>query len=671
MDSKIEKSDERQKQDGSSHDNFVREFSDRKILNELLYPEPEPDTSIQGQLAAHGTDFLKTTLLFMPMSGKLGKAATVATGFVYGISEMDSSEGVTIDNLGRGAMGMTKGLGTRCALGKIGQAEKFNFAARGLAMSVTARAIDVGCSPSTYWDNGKFSPAKAADRMQNVLLDGKALGTDLLIIGLAHVPPSFASRLSGKSFADPLIKNMQMGATFGLASGTLTELDRQQLSGKFDAQKLAWSALSRSGLDALAAAPGGLYGRRLAAAGSGLPGTEGSTAPKRGERSLASAGGNPLEPRTAMPEQPAANLRLPATPQTITFGRSLENLPLARGAREFIVTGGDFRPVVDQRRGAAQLTVQEIDGKTGRAIGDTQPMLLGHLDANTRWVLPSISPETRIASCNPQMLTDGLRPQHIFPSASGDVFLGAGRGNRITLATSISLLPSEAPIKLALGGEQPGPWRTVTQMLEDPLVLRDIAEQQTRRRSHRNFEPARIQRWAQELSGQKDLVPECALYEGQPYGYFLGGEQLTIPLQPLEPGHRYGPVLKLSTLDFRKSWGFREFPMGFKDIEVLDGPYRMVMRDGEFNHWYLQPRAESFGYHQMDVVSDFGAAMRAKGRYTFWDQKVEQFGFELDKNGEIKTDSKGREKIVVLDYNSISRNGSCILNPNEPRQGKR
>ncbi len=662
MDSNFVPSFEPPKSDTSARDNLLRDFNQR--MDTIGASQPDDSETVPGHKATPATDFLKSALLFMPMAGRLGKAATVATGLVYGLNEMDSSEGASLENLGRGAMGVTKGLGTRYAIGKIGSLQSLNFAARGVTMGLAARTIDVGCSPGTYTDSsGKFSLSTASDRMQSVLLDKKALGMDLMVIGLAHLPPSFTNRLGG---ADPLIKNMQMGASFGLATGTLSELDRQQQSGEsFDGQKLAWSALSRGGLDALAAAPGGLYGRRLAAA-SAMHGTEASRPPA--ERPAVLSIKNGLETQPAVHDGPTgAKLVPPIDVRTLSVSRSLEPGSQTEGVKQYVVTAGDFSKVLDHRRGSALLTVQEVEA-SGKPVGNKQSLLLGHLDAKTRLPVASIGPETRIASCNPQMLTDGLRPQHLFPGANGDIFLGVGKGNRITLATSVSLLPTEAPLKLALGGEGPH-WRSVAEMLKDPIVLNDIAAKTIR--FGLPFQPERIARWAWEISDQPDLVPKGGVSNGKPYGYVAGGEQLTIQLQPLVPGETVGPMLKFSTLDFRKSWGFRKFPLGFKDAEVLDGPYRMTMPGGEYNHWYLQPKAVPLSSRDTELVHEFASEVRAAGRHNFWDYKIEQFGRLLGPNGEFVMGPNKEPQVVLLDYNSIVRKGVPWLGANERRMDRR
>lgn len=666
VDSTISQSVEPQKPDHSAHDKLLREFN--YPVDTTDAPDAGNSETVAGQIAAHGPEFVKTALLFMPMTGKLGKAATVATGLVYGLSEIDSREGPSLENLGRGAMGLAKGLGTRYAMAKIGAAESFNFAARGVTMGLAARAIDAGFSPGNYFDHaGKFSLSTAADRMEHVLLDNKALGMDYMVLGLAHIPPSFANRLSGASFADPLVKNMQMGACFGLASGTMTELDRQQKSREsFDGLKLAWSALSKGGLDALAAAPGGLYGRRLANT-SAMRQTEASATQPTTERPPLSAIKNPLETRSALHDSPTGDLRPQINLRSLSIGRSLEPASLAGEVKQFVVTGGDFRQVVDQRRGSALLTVQEVEASTGRPVGNSQSLLLGHLDANTRLPIASLSPETRIASCNPQMLSDGLRAQHLFPGATGDVFLGVGKGNRITLATSVSLLPTEAPLKLALGE---GPrWKSVAEMLKDPLVLADI--QAKTLANELPFQPARLKRWAWEISDQPDLIPTGGVSQGKPYGYIVGGEQLSIQLQPLRSGHVHGPVLKFSTLDFKKGWGYREFPLGFKDAEVLDGPYRMTMPGGEYNHWYLQPKAIPLSSRDTELVHEFKSDVKAEGRYNFWDDKIAQFGRLLAPNGKVVIGPNNEPQVVLLDYNSIVKKGVPWLGPNERRLDRR
>jgi hypothetical protein len=582
-------------------------------------PDSAVGFGLDADLSKQAVELAKTALLFMPLSGRLGKAATVATVLVYGASELDSNQGATLENVTRGTMGAAKGLGTRYLIGKLGANQSLDAAARGVVMGMGARALDVGLGHDTYFDkDGNFSLASAGQRIYDTTLNKKAIGTDFLLFGLVHMPQGVSKAFGRSAAIDPLIANMKMGGGFGLAVGGLTELDRQQQSGQpIDATKIAMSAFTRGGLDAIAAAPGGLYARSLARS-----------------QSIAR-----------------------------TFEPSLSPTP---GVKQFVVTSGDLRTVIGTERGASLLQVQELHPSTGKPFGANQSLVLGHLDSNTKLPASLLASEARIASCNPQLLPDAIRARHLFPQSTGDVFLGVQPGNRISLATSMSLLPADAPVKVTLGGPK---WRTVSEMLNDPVVFNDILSQSAR--TNGVFQPDRLRRWSREISGQTDLVPECAMYDGKPYGYFVGGEQITIPLEPLTSGSSVGPVLKLSTLDFRKSWGFREFPMGVKDAKVLDGPYRMTMPNGEYNHWYLQERADSLSYHHSELVEVFGQRVKADGRYLFWDYKVGQFGFRLDKHGGIATDRHGDPRLLLLDYNAVIRENGTILEPNQPRPEKR
>src|SRR5262249_54969332 len=208
----------------------------------------------QDEIGTYGTGFVKTAALFL--RGKLGLATTFG---LYALDQMKPSDPWQ-NQLEDAGWGSTKGLALRGTLNLLGKAEA-GIAAKGVAMGVSSRLLELGLNRETYVD------ARTGERdwltgLRNVTLaatNKEALASDIVTLAVAHGAFTTTNRLTGNALAkSPFMSNVLTGSTFGLSSGMTGEIMRQKGAGEqIDIERILKRGAMQGLLDGLAAAPGG------------------------------------------------------------------------------------------------------------------------------------------------------------------------------------------------------------------------------------------------------------------------------------------------------------------------------------------------------------------------------------------------------------------------------
>lgn len=225
------------------------------------------NSTVGKEISRYAPTFLQTAALFTPGRGAL--AASIALGASNEMRVGDSME-MQIAELG---MGAAKGAATKAIFNKVGNANimgggLWSVPARGVILGASTRAIDIGLTPQTWLSNvGGFDPVMGATRtLQGSIGNPTAIALDAAIFSVAHGATFGANKLaSGAIDRSPALRNIVMGSTFGVTSGSTQELVRQQQQGG----PLNWGEIAKRGLiegvvDGVASAPGAVMGDRAA-----------------------------------------------------------------------------------------------------------------------------------------------------------------------------------------------------------------------------------------------------------------------------------------------------------------------------------------------------------------------------------------------------------------------
>ncbi len=167
-------------------------------------------------------------------------------------------------------MGAAKGAATKAIFNKVGNSNimssgLWSVPAKGVALGISSRAIDVGLTPQNWLNQqGNFDATQGIGRTLSTALDPKSLALDVAIFGVAHGATSGINRLSG-GFLDrsQALRNIAMGTTFGVTGGATGEFMAQsQRGGPYDWSEIVKRGAFQGVVDGLASAPGAYYGAR-------------------------------------------------------------------------------------------------------------------------------------------------------------------------------------------------------------------------------------------------------------------------------------------------------------------------------------------------------------------------------------------------------------------------
>lgn len=249
--------------------------SNRTALEVLVEKPLSPVLSAFGaseetktEVAHYAAAGVKTAGLFLRRGPGLGVSA-----LAYGFDQMHEGDsvGTQLVDFGWGAV---KGMGLNYAMGKIASVESIRgvgvpIAARGVAMGLSARAIDTTATRRTYLDaNGNWDFALGGQRISENLLNKEALMFDFVAGGVSHGLIKGANVATRGFVAErPFIQTALTGTTFGTMAGGYEEIRKQQAAGQpIDWTQVVKRAAIQGGVDTLAALPGGIQGDAAARA---------------------------------------------------------------------------------------------------------------------------------------------------------------------------------------------------------------------------------------------------------------------------------------------------------------------------------------------------------------------------------------------------------------------
>ena len=221
----------------------------------LAWTRDKGAVETRREVSHYAAGMVKTAALFMP--GRYGVIATA------GANMLDQAKaGDTLQNqLTDAGLGAAKGLALR---GAFAASNKFNFSpvAKGLTLGISNRALELGMDRNTYLDpkTGEYSMQTGLSKTLSGTFNNRALATDVIIFAGAH---KLQSSLFGDLSKSPFLATLVNGGTFGMTSGAIGEINRQNALGEVDHLKVVKMALLQGTLDTLAAAPGGYMNRSL------------------------------------------------------------------------------------------------------------------------------------------------------------------------------------------------------------------------------------------------------------------------------------------------------------------------------------------------------------------------------------------------------------------------
>ncbi|MBX9877543.1 MAG: CCA tRNA nucleotidyltransferase [Candidatus Obscuribacterales bacterium] len=222
-----------------------------KSLHEAL-PESKAQPDWVSELMPIGTEMANTAGLFM--RGKTGIAVTAITfafGEVYNSCkdkkpEDWNAQAMTIDAL----KGTVKGGLMKGSLAVLPHL-KLNVAGQGVALGIANRFVDstVGGSPKAL----------------ATTFDPLAITSDVAVFVAGHGMFKGLQKVSRILSERPLVATALTGGTFGMASGSASEILRQkQENESLDVGKVLGSGLKHAVMDGVAAIPGGIQADELA-----------------------------------------------------------------------------------------------------------------------------------------------------------------------------------------------------------------------------------------------------------------------------------------------------------------------------------------------------------------------------------------------------------------------
>jgi hypothetical protein len=201
----------------------------------------------------------KTGAIFF--GGKVGVAATIA---LYGLDQIkvgDSFAEAAVD----ATLGVAKGTALR-GVYAVAAARDFGIAGQTLTLGLGSRALDTGLNRQTWTDSKtkSFSMEQGRATMLQTALDRPALLADLGSFAVGGALSGAVNKFAENSLrSSPLWRTTLTGGAFGLATGSTSEIRREQDSGeKFDITKILSAGGKQAIFSAIAVAPAGMQAGR-------------------------------------------------------------------------------------------------------------------------------------------------------------------------------------------------------------------------------------------------------------------------------------------------------------------------------------------------------------------------------------------------------------------------
>lgn len=216
----------------------------------------------QASVSKWGGVIAKTAPLLMD-----GKVGFVGAAISSALGEAKPSDSLSVQ-MADFALGAGKGLLTKTAFSESARIPVNgvgSLALRATALGVTSRAIETGLSRSNYLDptSSEYSFSTGMGNLAKQTFHPYAIATDLASLGLAATVLGAANQASGGMvMRDVFASRIASGASFGFASGSLGEAQRQLMSGQdIDFGKILLDGGKQAVASGIAAIPGGIQGR--------------------------------------------------------------------------------------------------------------------------------------------------------------------------------------------------------------------------------------------------------------------------------------------------------------------------------------------------------------------------------------------------------------------------
>lgn len=344
---------------------------------------------IQDEISHYAGGLLKAVPIFM--RGRLGVGGAVAA---YALDQMRPADDFQ-RQLADAALGGVKG-GLLKTTFDVLSARSVGIAAKGVALGGSSRLLELGLSRQTYdAGNGNIHLLTGLTNTVKGTFDRKALASDVVVFGLAHGLLGKANSLSGGVVAKkPFWNTVLTGTTFGLSSGSVHEIMRQQAAGEeFDLGKVVKRSLIQGAVDTVAAVPGGAQARAAAVRRTGEAGAPGDHGAGR------------------------VDLLAKARP----------------AAREFVVLEG--QDVVSAlgagKETSGWLRVREVldTGKPGRELGAVKTLFVQHRSPGEAVNQRAAEMADLLAFCHPETAWRLPRSKHVLSQAQGPLWLTPDASN--------------------------------------------------------------------------------------------------------------------------------------------------------------------------------------------------------------------------------------------------
>lgn len=236
-----------------------------KSSQERVQAAVEKDRSQMGwqeNINKWGGVVAKTAPLMM--DGKIGFVGAAITSALDEAKPSDSLSNQFTDlALGAGKGLLTKSLfsaSSNFAISGVG-----DLALRATILGAGSRAIDTGLSRSNYFDasTSEYSLSTGLSNLAMKTFHPYAIATDLASMGLAATALSAANQATGGFLLrDAIASRIASGASFGFASGSLGEAQRQIVSGQnIDFAKILLNGGENAIASGIAAFPGGIQSK--------------------------------------------------------------------------------------------------------------------------------------------------------------------------------------------------------------------------------------------------------------------------------------------------------------------------------------------------------------------------------------------------------------------------
>ncbi|HEY9677534.1 MAG TPA: hypothetical protein V6C76_05970 [Drouetiella sp.] len=552
---------------------------------------------LDQQINTYGSGMIKTAGMFLP--GRAGWAIAATTGVLDGAKPGEALSDQLVD----GGLGLTKGVALKGMFNKVGGAD-MGIAAKALGLGVGSRIIDSSLTRETYQTADGYSASTGLSRIAEQSFNKRALASDLITFGLAHGAVSGIDRITGGALkSSPLMSTLATGGIFGVSSGSVQEINRQQQAGeKFDLSQVVTSATLTGITDMVASAPG-------AAMTHYKPAEIKSPEPTPSK---------PVSDAVATSAKAGAESDSQFVP--IKFERMSIISQKIEGStsRQFQLIDGNTVALWERlREQPSEPVMARVRGIISGRIGPEQNMLIQHNPESGR--IPSIADNAMInyadiiASCNPKSLSETAQAKHILPQAD-DLFMTASSSGILNFST---VKPNEVkagdlePIKL--GGQ------TVSDLLAGsgtPDYLDNTHDRLAMAKAMRHFRtPVRF------VNG--------------------GADSIVFEL----PDHN---MLKITDHGWDPSWGSREIQTSHGprliDAPLVQKAQTIDLEDAAITY-FVQRRLRTPVTEQ--GVRVFDAALNYDGRFKFWDNDFKEHG-----RGQLGFDPKTKQ-IYLLDYDAV------------------